>query len=110
FGDASSKFYEMLRETQELLGGFCLADFFPWLGWLNKFNGYESRLEKNFKELDNFYDKVIKEHAVNNDDSERLGIMEQRHDEDLVHVLLRLQKDSNQEIALSDDQIKGVLT
>ncbi|KAL1352518.1 cytochrome P450 71A9 [Arachis hypogaea] len=110
FGDASSKFYEMLRETQELLGGFCLADFFPWLGWLNKFNGYESRLEKNFKELDNFYDKVIKEHAVNNDASERLGVMEQHHDEDLVHVLLRLQKDSNQEIALSDDQIKGVLT
>ncbi|MED6193675.1 hypothetical protein PIB30_021816 [Stylosanthes scabra] len=109
FGGPSSKFYEVVRETQELLGGFCLADFFPWLWWLNKFNGYESRLEKNFKELDNFYDKVIEDHAAHNDDSKRLGAMEQ-HDEDLVHVLLQLQKDSNQAIALNDVKIKGVLT
>lgn len=30
--------------------------------------------------------------------------------EDLVDVLLGVQKDSNQSIALSNDQIKGVLT
>ncbi|MED6195854.1 hypothetical protein PIB30_041883 [Stylosanthes scabra] len=46
------------------------------------------------------------EHATvnNNDHSKR------QHDEDLVHVLLRLQKDSNQTIALNDQHIKGVLT
>ena len=103
-GNDASKFYEMVRETQELLGGFCLIDFFPRLGWLNKFNGLESRLEKNFKELDNFYDKVIKEHV--DDYDETLGV----EYEDLVDVLLRVQKDQNQAIAISDDQIKGVIT
>ena len=57
-----SRFHEILHETQDLLGGFCIADFFPWMGWLSKFNGLETRLEKNFGELDEFIDKVIEEH------------------------------------------------
>lgn len=97
-----SRFHEVLHETQDLLGGFCMADFFPWMGWLNKFNGLETRLEKNFGELDEFIDKVIEEHL----DPRR---PEPEH-EDLVDVLLGVQKDSNQSIALSNDQIKGVLT
>ncbi|KAM4115381.1 hypothetical protein ACJW30_04G145500 [Castanea mollissima] len=97
-----SRFHEILRETQDLLGGFCIADFFPWMGWFNKFNGLETRLEKNFGELDEFIDKVIEKHL----DPRR---PEPEH-EDLVDVLLGVQKDSNQSIALSNDQIKGVLT
>ena len=57
-----SRLHETLRETQELLGGFYVADFFPWMGWLNKFNGFETRLEKNFRELDESYEEVIAEH------------------------------------------------
>ncbi|KAK9995610.1 hypothetical protein SO802_020296 [Lithocarpus litseifolius] len=34
-----SRFHEILHETQDLLGGFCIADFFPWIGWIWKFNG-----------------------------------------------------------------------
>uniref|UniRef100_A0A7N2MP31 Cytochrome P450 71A1 n=1 Tax=Quercus lobata TaxID=97700 RepID=A0A7N2MP31_QUELO len=87
----------------DLLGGLCIADFFPWMGWwLSKFNGLETRLEKNFRELDEIYDKVIEEHL----DPRR---PEPEH-ENLVDVLLRVQKDSNQAIALSSDHIKGVLT
>ncbi|TKY55279.1 steroid 17alpha-monooxygenase or 17alpha-hydroxyprogesterone aldolase [Spatholobus suberectus] len=100
--DYANKLFEMLRETQEMLGGFFLVDFFPRLGWLNKFNGLENRLEKNFRELDNFYDQVIKEHI---NDSERAGA----EHEDVVDVLLQVQKDPNQAIAIGDDQIKGVL-
>jgi hypothetical protein len=96
--------HEMIRETQELLGGFCIADFFPWMGWLNKFNGLGTRLEKNFTKLDELYENVIEEHL----DPARPE-PEPEH-EDLVDVLLRLQKDSNQAIALNNDQIKGVLT
>lgn len=94
--------YDIIRESQELLGGFCIADFFPWMGWLNKFNGLETRLEKNFRKLDELYENVIEEHL----DPTR---PEPEH-EDLVDVLLRLQKDSNQAIALDNEKIKAVLT
>ena len=50
--------------------------------------------------MDELYDKVIAEHLdTRRPEPER---------EDLVDVLLRVQKDSNQVIALSSDHIKGV--
>ena len=57
-----SRLHKTLREMQELLGGFYVAEFFPWMGWLNKFNGFETRMEKNFRELVKSYEEVITEH------------------------------------------------
>lgn len=99
-----SKFHGILHETQDLLGMVNIADYFPWMGWFNKLNGVEARLEKNFRELDKFYDKVIEEHLEC-----QLNRSTSQH-EDLVDVLLRLQNDPNQEIRLTNEQIKGVLT
>ncbi|KAL5544044.1 hypothetical protein UlMin_007828 [Ulmus minor] len=98
-----SRFQEILQETQELLGGFCLSDFFPSLSWINKFNGLEARLDKCFRELDSFYDKVIEEHLD-------LKRVKDDEEEDFVDVLLRVQKDPNKTISLTNDQIKGVIT
>ncbi|WOH05472.1 hypothetical protein DCAR_0624889 [Daucus carota subsp. sativus] len=96
-----SKFIEILNETQELASVGNIADSYPWMGWYNKFNGFDGRLEKNFRALDGFYDMVIQEHRQQSGGSQH---------EDLVDVLLRVQNDPNQEIRLSDENIKGVLT
>ncbi|OWM65454.1 hypothetical protein CDL15_Pgr009044 [Punica granatum] len=98
----TSKFYETTREIQNVLGGFCVADLFPRLDWFNKLNGLKGKIEKNFRQLDLLYDEVIEEHK----DPRR----PKPEHEDLVDVLLRLQKDPNQEIRLTDDNIKGTLT
>ncbi|KAM6594504.1 hypothetical protein CsatA_002207 [Cannabis sativa] len=99
---------ELLHETQNVLGGFCMADFFPrWLTWINKFNGLERRLNKCFRDLDNFYDKVIEEHYhhFNNPNHNHT-----KHNEDVVDVLLQLQNDPNQALKINNNQIKGVIT
>lgn len=102
-GDISkSRIHELLEETRILLGGIIVSDYLPWMGWLNKFSGLEQRADKCFKGLDSFYDKVIEEHR----DPERL----KPEHEDLVDVLLRVQQDPNQAIALTNDQMKGVIT
>ncbi|PON72339.1 Cytochrome P450, E-class, group I [Parasponia andersonii] len=100
--NGKSRLREMLHETQDLLGGFCMADYFPWMTWLNKFNGLEVRLDKCFRELDSFYDEVIEEHL----DPERPPT----EHEDVVDLLLRVQNDPNQAMKINNDQIKGVLT
>ena len=100
--NAKSRFREILDEVQELLGAFSISDYFPWLTWLNKFNGLEVKLEKCFRELDNFYDKVFEEHL----DPER----PQTEHEDAVDLLLQVQNDPNQAIKINNDHIKGVLT
>ncbi|XP_050221330.1 cytochrome P450 71A9-like [Mercurialis annua] len=91
----------LLGEAQEILGGFCIADFFPRMEWVCKFNGLEARAEKTFGQLDKFYDKILEEHL----DPDR---PEPEH-EDLVDVLLRLQRDDSRNTSLSNDSIKGVL-
>ncbi|KAK1377264.1 hypothetical protein POM88_033457 [Heracleum sosnowskyi] len=99
-----SEFDEILNEAQELMGMVNIGDYFPWMGWFNKLNGVEARLDKNFRKLDSFYDRAIQEHR---ECPSRSGPDEH---EDLVDVLLRIQTDPNQEIGLTDDQIKAVLT
>ncbi|KAK2663613.1 hypothetical protein Ddye_002187 [Dipteronia dyeriana] len=101
-GDSgASRFEKLIREIQAILGSPNVADFFPWMEWINKFNGRDKSLEKCFRELDNLLDEEIQEHHD-------LKRPEPEH-EDLVDVLVRLQKDSSQAIALTNDHIKAVL-
>ncbi|KAL0417254.1 UNVERIFIED_CONTAM: cytochrome [Sesamum latifolium] len=98
----NSRFQEILGEAQHLMGEFNIADYFPWMGWVNKINRVDRRLEKNFWDIDKFFDQVIEEHLD--------PIMRPESDsEDIIDVLLRIQKDTNQTINLSDEQLKGVL-
>ncbi|KAH6770566.1 hypothetical protein C2S52_015369 [Perilla frutescens var. hirtella] len=94
-------FRRIFGETQHLSGELRVADYFPRLGWINKINGVDRRIEENFSELDRFYDRVIDEHrdrTVSDSDSE-----------DIIDVLLRLQKDSGQTIRITNQQLKGLL-
>lgn len=102
--NVKSEFDEILHETQDLLGMVNIADYFPWMGWFNKLNGVQARVDKNFRKLDSFYDRAIQEHR---ECPSRSGPDEH---EDLVDVLLRIQTDPNQDIGLTDDQVKAVLT
>ncbi|GMI95202.1 cytochrome P450, family 71, subfamily B, polypeptide 13 [Hibiscus trionum] len=97
-----SRFDAVMHETQVLLGEFFVSDYFPWMWWVNKFNGVEARVEKCFKELDKFYDEVIEDHLV--------PTRSKLDHEDIVDVLLRLQKDPSQVISINNQQIKGILT
>ncbi|XP_020576638.1 cytochrome P450 71A9-like [Phalaenopsis equestris] len=53
---------ESLSECQNLLGSFCVADYFPGLEWVDRLRGFHGRLDKNFKMWDKFFDGVIQEH------------------------------------------------
>ncbi|KAL8041860.1 hypothetical protein ABFX02_09G011700 [Erythranthe guttata] len=97
-----SVFQDVLGETQHLVGEFNIADYFPGMAWVNRFNGVDKRLEKNFQALDRFLDRVIQEHL----DPVRV----KPDDEDIIDVLLRIQKDPHHTwMALNHEHIKAVL-
>ncbi|OEL32499.1 Cytochrome P450 71A9 [Dichanthelium oligosanthes] len=101
-GERSIEAGTVLDETQYLLGAFFVSDYMPWLGWLDTLRGLRRRLERNFHELDAFYEKVIDDHL-----NKRAG----SKGEDLVDVLLRLLGDPAYRSTFnSRDQIKGILT
>ncbi|KAL5998279.1 hypothetical protein ACLOJK_009218 [Asimina triloba] len=93
-------FHGIFEETQAWSGAFFVADYFPWLGWMDLITGQRGRLEKFFWKMDAFYEQVIEEHLDPSRQRQKDEV------EDLVDVLIRVQKDLN----LSRDHTKAVLT
>lgn len=88
YDEGRNKFHGLLEDMQELFGSFIVADFFPWLRWIQGFTGLKKRLDKNFEEMDGLLSQIIEEH-----------LSKKQRDagdvEDLVDVLLHLQEDPN---------------
>ncbi|XVF35991.1 hypothetical protein REPUB_Repub19eG0019700 [Reevesia pubescens] len=96
-----SRFHGLLHESEILFASFCISDYFPYMGWLDRFSGLHNRLENIFKELDTFYQKLIDEHLDPN--------RPKPEQEDIVDVLLQIWKDRDFTIDLTMDNIKAVL-
>ncbi|GLT44045.1 hypothetical protein SLA2020_179630 [Shorea laevis] len=92
-------FQKMLEEYQELLGGFSIGDFFPSVEFIHSLTGIKSRLLNTFRRFDMFFDEVINEHL--NPDREKK--------QDLVDVLLNIQRDGSKETSLTMDNIKAII-
>lgn len=92
---------DVLTETQELLAGFCVGDFYPSWGWVNSVSGFKRRLERNLEDLRRVCDEIIEEH-IKKERRENEG-------EDFVDVLLRVQKQENLEVPITDDNLKALV-
>lgn len=95
-----NRFHNIIREAEEMFTTFFFSDYFPSIiGWLDKLTGKFSKLERTFKDLDEFFEEIINDHLdQNKPESER---------EDFVDVLLQLMKERSLELTL--DHIKAVL-
>ncbi|XP_076899027.1 6,7,8-trihydroxycoumarin synthase-like [Bidens hawaiensis] len=90
---------ELMLEMQEVFGNFYYRDHFPLMGWLDKLNGSIARLEKIFKDLDEFYQEVIDDHQSQNQPN--------KMNDDMVDILLKLKQDYSNDLTI--DHVKGVL-
>ncbi|XP_020579331.1 cytochrome P450 71A1-like [Phalaenopsis equestris] len=105
-----TRFREMLDEFQRLLGSFPMADFVPWLGWVDRVIGLEGRARRTSRELDQFLERVLEEHLNRKKSSNAIGCSKECVD--LVDVLLSVKdehdtKDAN--IALDKEHIKALI-
>ncbi|KAI3914450.1 hypothetical protein MKX01_017794 [Papaver californicum] len=102
FGHGGGMLRSILHVNTDMLAGAKTADIFPWMSWIHKFDGVDAKIEENFQLLDRFYERVIDDHLEPQRPCPEF--------EDFVDVLLRLQKDPDQRILSSRDQIKALLT
>lgn len=92
---------DVLTETQKLLSGFCVGDFFPSWGWINSISGFKRRLERNLEDLRSVCDEIILEHIKKQGRGNEA--------EDFVDVLLRVQRQQDQEVPITDDNLKALV-
>ncbi|XP_049387148.1 5-OH-xanthotoxin synthase-like isoform X2 [Solanum stenotomum] len=95
------RFDELLEESATMLTSFYVFDFFSYLGWIDKLVGLTNRLEKNFKDLDEFYEELVEKHV----DPNRPKSMEG----DILDLLLQLKKDKLTPIDLTLEDIKAIV-
>ncbi|KAJ0587810.1 putative cytochrome P450 [Helianthus annuus] len=94
-----TRMFELMSEFQEVLTNFYYRDHFPLMGWLDELNGSIARLEKLFKDLDEFYQEVIDEHLNQN--------QQNKIQDDMVDILLKLKQDYANDLTF--DHVKGIL-
>ncbi|KAJ8631510.1 hypothetical protein MRB53_024833 [Persea americana] len=90
------EFASILNEFSKLFMAFNMADFIPWMGWLDPL-GLKKRMERARKSLDRFIDSIIDDHAA----KKRVGHGGE-DDTDMVDDLLAYLDDGG------DGNIKGM--
>jgi cytochrome P450 len=97
-------FLERLQEGVKVAAGFSLADVFP-SSWLARaFSGAPRRAEAHSREMTLLMDGVIEEHR------KRRATGRGNDEEDLLDVLLRIQKDGGLQVPLDMGTLRAVIT
>ncbi|THF95362.1 hypothetical protein TEA_023957 [Camellia sinensis var. sinensis] len=99
------EFIEAMDEVLKLFGGFSVADMYPSVKLLQVMSGMRRKLEKLHNRVDQILENIVNEHRERKMERES-GRGEA---EDLVDVLLRVQKGGELEFPLTDDNIKAVI-
>nr|AKJ26122.1 CYP4 [Gentiana rigescens] len=104
-GPQGTKNKGLINEFAQLLGTTYLGPFVPWLEWINRFNGFNARIDRVAREIDRFLEEVIEERLRNGFDEKKHG----ESGEDFLNILLRIYKDTESEISMERDSLKGVI-
>ncbi|KAI3504740.1 hypothetical protein L1887_26431 [Cichorium endivia] len=100
-GPEMSRFHGLLLECQAVLVHLYYRDYFPLMGWLDHLDGSMARLEKNFNDMDAFYQELVDDHL----NSERPNKLQY----DIIDILLQLKNDNSFSLELTFDHIKAIV-
>ncbi|KAI3464296.1 hypothetical protein Pfo_020959 [Paulownia fortunei] len=92
----------ILEEWFLLNGVFNIGDWIPWLSFLD-LQGYVKKMKALYKKFDRFHNYVIDDHQA------RRAAEKDFIPKDVVDVLLQLAEDTNLDVKLTRDCIKGLL-
>ncbi|XP_054814803.1 cytochrome P450 71D10-like [Prosopis cineraria] len=110
FGKKTGNVEEVLQTIEQsikLSSGLSISDFYPSFKFLSVITGMRARTMKLHEHTDRVLDDIIRDHR---EKKRKNNIIGEADEEDLVDVLLEIQKNSDDfEIPLSLDNIKAVL-
>ncbi|XP_051123395.1 cytochrome P450 71A6-like [Andrographis paniculata] len=103
------RFKEFLGEFIELLGTLNVGDYIPWLRWIGRIDGTDSKVERVARLFDEFLVYVIEEHRRSREKGEAGGLDEE-NDLDFVDILLKYQTEIEESTTLvKDESIKAII-
>ncbi|XP_044494818.1 cytochrome P450 71D10-like [Mangifera indica] len=98
-------FVSCVLEAVEAATGFSLVDFYPSVKAIHIISRSDLKLEKLHQRSDRILEKILNQHK----EKARTQMGERGGKEDLVDVLLRVQREGDLEFPLTDSNIKAVI-
>ncbi|KAL7145149.1 hypothetical protein ABFS83_07G060500 [Erythranthe nasuta] len=99
--DEEKRLDVLLLELQKSTMDLFVADYFAPLGWVDKFSGVDSRLDRVFEKMDSFFEEIIEEHLSSNRPKSMEG--------DFLDLLIRLREDTSASVKIDWNNIKAIL-
>lgn len=84
--EGRNRAHKAIRNFFELLGAFVVADFLPYLRWLD-IGGHEKAMKEVSKEIDSVVEEWLAEHKTKRDPK---GIAKSEEEEDFMDVMLSI--------------------
>ncbi|KAG9134443.1 hypothetical protein Leryth_019703 [Lithospermum erythrorhizon] len=103
-GESGRKLRKLFKEFLEVLGTICIGELIPMLSWINHIDGFNAKVDKVAKDVDEFLEGVVRERL----DHQQL-VDEGEHEEDFLDILIRVHKDNSTGFHLDIDSIKALL-
>ncbi|KAH6815808.1 hypothetical protein C2S51_020628 [Perilla frutescens var. frutescens] len=101
-GEDGEKFLQLLREFLEVLGTISIGDFVPSLSWINRINGFDARVERIARDMDEFLEGVIRERLQN-------PAVKKKNGENFVDILLHIYQSNSVGVSIDRDSIKAII-
>ncbi|KAI8549152.1 hypothetical protein RHMOL_Rhmol06G0004400 [Rhododendron molle] len=97
----------LMKESNELVGGFDVCDLFPSLKVLHFLSGMRSKLVRLHQKMDQILEEIISEHEENLESCK--GGNGEAGEEDLATVLLILKQRGGLQFPVTNNNIKAVI-
>ncbi|XP_012853164.1 PREDICTED: cytochrome P450 71A8-like, partial [Erythranthe guttata] len=93
---------------RQSVGKINIGDFVPMLSWINRVNGFDSRVDKVAREMDEFFEGVICE-RIENPKKLLHGDREEKHGENFLDILLEIYRDNGTGVSIDRDSVKAII-
>ncbi|KAH6820544.1 hypothetical protein C2S53_018592 [Perilla frutescens var. hirtella] len=94
------KFLEVLEESVGLLGNLSVAEFIPWLAWIDRLNGRHAALDRIAEKMDEILDAIIEDHLRSSYTSNK---------ENFMDILLGIYKGDTPGVSIDLISLKSVI-
>ncbi|XP_051131706.1 cytochrome P450 71A8-like [Andrographis paniculata] len=102
-GEHGGRFPKLLTEVVQQVGRVNAGEYVPWLWWIDCLTGFEKRVDRVAKEVDEFLEMVIQDHL--NAKGLQIGESGQGNEDSFVGILLNIYGDG----IIDRDGIKAII-
>ncbi|KAH6772007.1 hypothetical protein C2S51_010411 [Perilla frutescens var. frutescens] len=95
------KFLALVAELSEAMGALPVGEFVPWLSWIDRVSGFDAKVDRVARGLDDLLEGVIEERLEN--------LKVESFKENFLDILLEIYLNESSDVAIEKDSIKGLL-